>query len=124
MIRNNQIVVRNGVITKGNDIWESFKEMTQAGESNKVNFIVIDDDGKYSNSIEYDGENYIYKDEKQGRTYKKKYLLDLFINNNDHSSRWVLLSNEKLTAEELEKSIISSDSSDTLQYDLIFGYAS
>ena len=108
-------------IVSGAEEWKNFKKEANAtkGTLKEPHIIIIEnniDDETYADKLEYDGESCIYK----GRRWK--YLLDVdgMSGNPERMCRQVVLANELFSYQQLEWSVLSNNSDDWIEYELLF----
>lgn len=108
-------------IVSGAEEWKNFKKEANAtkGTLKEPHIIIIEnhlDDETYADKLEYDGESFIYK----GRRWR--YLLDVdgMSGNPERMFRQAVLANEVFSYQELEWSVISSNSNDWIEHELLF----
>ena len=139
------VVFHNGQLEAGKENWDSFVQDSRDGKAARIHLIsqfdktVSDADAEDSNALdesademvadahtcedsylEFDGETYCYSCKHEKRNYK--YLLKLTgrLHGGVNDMTEVILSNEKYSFEQLEKSFLSSNSDDHIPYKFLF----
>lgn len=112
------VTTRAGITVSG-DEWEQFKKDAAAGKKCAVKLELSSLKDEVPGELRFDGEYYIYT--KNDAVYKRKHLIDAAGHQPgaEIGSRWIVLADEEYTYDELEKSITSSDSRDSLNYDVL-----
>lgn len=106
-------------ITVTKDEWEQFKKDASEGKKCAVKLELSSLKDEEPGELRFDGEYYIYT--KNDAVYKRKQLIDAagHLPGAEIGSRWIVLADEKYTFEEIAKSVLSSNSADWLNYEVL-----
>lgn len=111
----------NGVIVSGENEWQQFLSNTKTGYADKIVVKVSQGDSSYTATIKYSFGTYAYTDE-VGNSYKNSTLLDVTgkWSGTGKEGRLIVLTDDDYTFEELTNSIVSSDSEELIDYQILF----
>ena len=117
------VMAEDGIITEGENYWILFLENTKKGRSDSISVMVNHNDTSYKAVIKYANGLYTYSDE-NGNICKNTHLLDVYGewpgSDSGVIDRMIVLTDDEYTFEELALSVLSSNSDDIIEFEILF----